>query len=173
MRDAGDNREIIPRRNSFTADLGFLMLSLGYARRINAVWHWGLGIGFGDDFWNFMLLGGRHYSEPHLYSYEEGDGFTEKELIDIVSGRVFLRFQPSKNWDFDFGPYNSLFLHFDSSDDDPGGGTCTGVLIGGMYGLRRFKVGARIIIGRFAGCSGAEEFGVKVSPLEGRVLFDW
>ena len=155
----------------WTVDVGALMLSPGMAWSIGPNWRLGWGLGVGDDMFGFMAVGGNHYSEPDWWSYEDRDGATDKDLYDIVHAKVFARVEPYEKWHLDIGLHGSVFLHFDSSDDDAGSGISVAAYALPMYGWRHFKFGPRIVAGYFGGCSDASEFGVKVSPLIMRITF--
>lgn len=161
------------KKNHLTVDFSFILLSLEYARRgIRPKWYYGIGAGIGDGL-GFMFLGSRHYSDPNWLSYEERDGYYDKLLFDVLHVKIFSRYQPSEGWHFDFGLHLSVFFHYDSSDDDPSGGECIAAYVNPTYGWHHFKIGPRVVLGRFAGCGDEEEFGIKISPLIGRVLLDW
>ncbi|MBN1163720.1 MAG: hypothetical protein JXB45_04025 [Candidatus Krumholzibacteriota bacterium] len=152
-------------------DLAALMVSPGIAWPVGPHWHVGTGIGVGDDMLGFMAVGGNHYSEPDWWSYENRDGATNKDLFDILHVKVFARNKPFTRWQLDIGLHGSVFLHWDSSDDDPGSGVSVAAYALPTYGWRHIKIGARIAVGYFRGCQDASEFGVKVSPLILRVAF--
>ena len=158
-------------RTEWTIDFSTLMVSPGITWPAGRDWRVGTGIGVGDDLLGFMAVGGSHYSEPGWWSYEDRDGADNKNLFDILHAKVFARFEPFTRWQFDVGLHGSVFLHFDSSDDDPGGGMSVAAYALPVYGWRRIKIGPRIMAGYFRGCHGASEFGVKVSPLIVRVAF--
>ena len=149
----------------WTVDLSALMVSPAIAWSVGPNWRVGAGGGLGDDFLSTMVVGGYHYSEPGLWSYDGHDGAKDKKLFDILHAKVFARAGLSMRWQLDIGLQGSVFLHFDSSDDDPGGGASVTVYALPMYGWRRIKIGPRIAMGYFGGCDDRSEFGVKISPL--------
>ena len=156
----------------WTIDLSSLMVSPAIAWSVGRNWRVGAGIGIGDDLLSTMVVGGYHYSEPGWWSYDGRDGARDKRLFDILHAKAFARVELSMRWQLDIGIHGSVFLHFDSSDDDPGGGASVTVYALPMYGWRHVKLGPRIAIGYFGGCQDRSEFGVKVSPLIFRVDFN-
>jgi len=160
------------KNNHLTFNLSLFMLSINYARRMNGSWLIGGGAGVGGPLGK-MLIAGRHYSEDHGLAYETRDGYTDKILIDMLHVKLLTRYEPSQRWQIDSGIHASVFLHWDSSDDDPGDGIFVGAYFNPMFGWRTIKFGPRILIGNFRGCGDANEFGVYLSPLMGRAIIQW
>ena len=71
------------------------------------------------------------------------------------------------------GVRGSVFIHFDSSDDDPGIPSFLGAYAAYLYGNRRIKVGPELLVGWFSEGSNANELGVLFAPLTGRISFGW
>jgi hypothetical protein len=145
-------------RNQLTLDAGVVGGSLAYARRVSDHRLIGGG-GVGGDFLSYMVLAGRHFAEDSGLAYEPKDGFEDKLLFEMAHLSAFVRHEPSERWQIDTGLRASVFFHFDSSDDDPGGGFFVGGYAGAYYGWRWLKIGPRVLVGRFSeddrswGCS--------------------
>jgi hypothetical protein len=145
--------------------------SAGYARRIGAHRYLGVEGGVDVGFFTYMIYAGRHFAEHDGWSYEEKDGFENKELFEILHGNLFVRHEYADWWQIDTGLRSSLFLHFDSSDDDAGSGVFAGAYMTAMFGWKHFKLGPRVQAGVFYEHEG--EFGVFLQPLIGRIAYSW
>jgi hypothetical protein len=66
-----------------------------------------------------------------------------------------------------------VFIHFDSSDDDPALPLFLGAYANLMWGNRWLKVGPRLLVGVFSEGSRSRELGVYLVPLAGRVSYGW
>jgi hypothetical protein len=157
--------------NTFTLDVTLLGGSLGYARRISEHHFIGIEGGIDAGFLTYMIYAGRHFAEHNGWSYEEKDGFENKDLFEVFAGNLFIRHEYADWWLVDTGLRSSLFLHFDSSDDDPGGGLFAGVYVTPMFGTAHFKWGPRVQAGVFHEHRG--EFGVFLEPIIVRIAFSW
>ena len=130
-------------------------------------------MGLGGAFLNRMLLSGRHFADEDGPSYETRDGAVDTELIEILHAGVFQRWASPDRISADVGARASVFVHFDSSDDDPGIPLFVGLYANAMVGGRRLKVGPRLLVGMFSEGSSARELGVYLVPLSGRLSFGW
>ncbi len=119
----------------------------------------------------YMIYAGRHFAEHDGWSYEEKDGFENKDLLEILHGNLFVRHEYADWWHIDTGLRSSLFLHFDSSDDDAATGVFAGAYATAMFGWKHFKLGPRVQAGIFYEHEG--EFGVFLQPVIGRIAFSW
>jgi hypothetical protein len=164
----------LERRNQLTLDLSWIGGTLGFARRVRGERLFlGAEVGLLGDYLNVMLLSGGHFAQDWGLAYDEKDGATGKHLLEIVHAAFFLRHQSSERWQLDFGARASVFLHSDSSDDDPGEATFAGLYGSLMYGSERFKVGPRVMAGLFSEGRRTQEFGLLLVPLTARVTFAW
>ncbi|HSG49772.1 MAG TPA: hypothetical protein VLA43_18255 [Longimicrobiales bacterium] len=154
-------------------DVDVLGGSLSYARATGPGRYWGVAAGVGGAFLSRMLLSGRHFAHEDGPSYQPRDGAVDKALFEILHAGVFRRWAPSDRFNADAGARASVFVHFDSSDDDPGIPLFVGLYGGAMVGGRRLKVGPRLLVGMFSEGSTAREFGVYFVPLSGRLSFGW
>lgn len=155
----------------FTLTAHTLGLTAGYARETRPGVLFGGEIGGGGDILSVMVLGGRHFGE--FITFEERDASGGEELIELVHVGAFMRHVSSDRFDWDAGLRASAFLHFDDSDDDPGGGLFVGAYGTAFFGGRHFKIGPRIQAGVFNEGAGTSEFGVYLAPLTVRVTFVW
>ena len=149
--------------------------AVNYARARGSGAYWGGEVGVGGGFVNRMLLAGRHFSHEDGPSYETRDGYEDKELIEIVHLGLFRRGARSERVTWDVGARASVFLHSDTSDDDPAFPLFVGGYANLMVGNRWVKVGPRILVGMFSEGGGvpARELGVYLVPLAGRVSVGW
>ena len=147
--------------------------AMSYARATGPGRYWGLEAGIGGAFLSRMLLSGRHFADEDGPSYQPRDGARDKELFEILHAGVFRRWVPSDRFSADAGARASVFVHFDSSDDDPGIPLFLGLYGSAMVGGGRLKVGPRVLVGMFSEGSTAREFGVYLVPLSGRISFGW
>lgn len=147
--------------------------TLSYARALGPGRYWGLEAGLGGAFLNRMVLAGRHFADEDGPSYQTRDGAVDKELIEILHAGVFRRWVPSARVSTDVGARASVFVHFDSSDDDPGLPLFVGAYANVLVGWRRVKFGPRVLVGMFSEGLSARELGVYLVPLSGRVSFGW
>jgi hypothetical protein len=146
-------------------DLTPLGAGVGAVSRVSPRVALGASLGVGGNWFNYMALGGRHFSEENGLSYQEKDGATGKSLYELGRATLFVRTYLPNEQQLDVGLKLSGFLHSDSSDDDPGGGIFTGVNVTYVWGKwRRIRVGSEIDIGRYTENS-TREFGVNVAPV--------
>ncbi|MEW5928029.1 MAG: hypothetical protein AB1941_11130 [Gemmatimonadota bacterium] len=155
----------------FTLDVGAVGASLGYATRAGGDWFAGAEIGGGGDFLNFMVVGGRHFAEQGWIAYEGRDASGDEQLFELGHLAFFARREAGDRFQADVGVRGSVFLHFDESDDDPGGGLFVGPYASLFWGWRHFKVGPRIAAGLFYEDADTREFGVNLAPLTVRISF--
>ena len=90
-----------------------------------------------------------------------------------LNGKMFLVYQPVNRWMIETGIHSSYYLHFDSSDDDAGGGFFMGLYSQFMIGWKHIKLGSKIMLGRFKECSNRDEFGVLFSPVLVKFSYSW
>lgn len=154
-------------------DVDVLGGALNYARATGPGRYWGLQAGIGGALLSRMLLAGRHFADEDGPSYQHRDGAVDKALFEILHAGAFRRWVPSDRFSADGGVRASVFVHFDSSDDDPGIPLFVGLYGNAMMGGRRLKVGPRVLVGMFSEGSSAREFGVYFVPLSGRLSFGW
>ena len=149
--------------------------SVSLARAGGSGAYWGGEAGVGGGFSNRMLLSGRHFSDANGPSYEPRDGYEDKELIEILHLAAFRRGVKSEAMTWDVGARASVFVHNDTSDDDPAFPLFLGGYANLMVGNRWVKVGPRILVGMFSEVGGApaRELGVYLVPLAGRISFGW
>lgn len=147
--------------------------AVNYGRARGPARYWGAELGVGGGFWNRMLVAGSHFSHEDGPSYQPRDGYVDKELVEILHVSAFLRRAPSERVNWDVGARASAFIHFDSSDDDPGIPLFLGAFANLRVGNRWVKVGPTLLMGLFSEGSLAREFGVFLVPLSGRVSFGW
>ena len=158
-------------RHMVTFDLTAIGGTIGYAHRIGENRYLGFDGGVDVAVFSYMLYAGRHFSEANGWAYEDQDGFTGKDLFEIVNANIYIRHIYGNRWNIDTGVRGSLFLHYDSSDDDPGGGMFAGVYASVFYGWRHVKFGPRVQMGVFT--EGSPEFGIFISPIIVRVAIPW
>ena len=163
-------------------DLAPLGAAIGFAARTSERTSFGVEIGGGGNWFNYMVLGGRHFAEENGLSYATKDGATSKSVIELAHATVFVRRHFSETQHVDVGLKASGFLHSDGSDDDPGGGYFLGLNV--KYNWAKWKrigLASEMDIGRYAepgsggacisGCSGVQEFGITVAPILVRFTF--
>lgn len=151
-------------------DVTLAGLSLGFAARSSAHTSFGAALGVGGNWWNYMVLGGRHFAESNGLSYQPKDGSTGKSLFELGHATVFVRRHFDAGRQVDVGLKASGFLHSDSSDDDPGAGTFVGLNVTGVWWQwKKLRVGSEIDVGRYS--EGRAELGVNAAPLLLRVTF--
>jgi hypothetical protein len=156
--------------HQFSIDLGLVGASLGYAVRNSPNTSFGASIGIGGNWYNYMALAGRHFSEANGLSYESKDGSANKSLFELLHASVFVRCEFAAGRQLDLGVKASGFLHSDSSDDDPGGGIFVGLDAKAMWWKwNRFRVGSEINAGMYS--EGRPEFGINLAPALVRVTF--
>jgi hypothetical protein len=156
--------------HQFSIDLSLVGVSLGYAVRNSPNTSFGASIGIGGNWYNYMALAGRHFSEANGLSYESKDGSADKSLYELLRASVFVRREFGEGRQLDLGVKASGFLHSDSSDDDPGGGIFVGLDAKAMWWKwNRFRVGSELDAGMYT--EGRPEFGVNVAPVLVRVTF--
>lgn len=162
-----------PTRNRIHVDVQPVGVTVGYARTLSGGPAIGGEIGVGGNFLEYMLVAGRHFSEDGGLAYEDRDASTDALLFEMLSLSVFVRPARTGNWDVDAGMRASAFLHFDSSDDDPGGGVFAGLYTTALYGWRAVKFGPRLMVGAFSEGPDTTEFGMHAALLIGRITFGW
>jgi hypothetical protein len=153
-----------PRRQ-LTLDVAVPGLNVGFATRMSDNTSFGVALGVGGNWLNYMLLAGGHFAEPSGLSYQTKDGAGSKELFDLARVTIFARRHFDHGRQLDVGLKASAFLHHDSSDDDPAGGLFVGLNVAPMwYQWGRLRLGSEIDVGRFSD-GAASELGVNVAPL--------
>lgn len=169
-QDAAASPQMAPVRQ-LNLDLSPVGLNVGFALRNTARTSLGASLGGGGNWYNYMVVGGRHFAESGGWSYEEKDGSTDKSLFELFRASLFMRRHLSAGRQLDVGVKASGFLHSDSSDDDPGGGIFVGVNVTGVWWQwRRLRFGSELDAGRYSE-GRRPEFGVNVAPLLVRVTF--
>ena len=163
-------------------DLAPLGAAIGFAARSSERTSFGVEIGGGGNWFNYMVLGGRHFAEENGLSYTTKDGATSKSLFELAHATMFVRRHFSESQHVDIGLKASGFLHGDSSDDDPGGGYFLGVNVKYNWAKwHRIGLASEMDIGRYAepgsggpcisGCIEVKEFGITVAPILVRFTF--
>jgi hypothetical protein len=148
-----------------TLDIAGLGLNIGFATRMSDNTGFGVALGVGGNWLNYMALAGGHFAEPGGLSYETKDGAGSKELFDLARVTIFARRHFQNGRQLDIGLKASAFLHHDSSDDDPAGGLFVGFNVTPMWYQRgRLRLGSEIDVGRYSD-GAASELGVNVAPL--------
>jgi hypothetical protein len=166
---ATDSRAVAPLRQ-VNFDLSLAGLNVGFAMRNTARTSIGASIGIGGNWMNYMVLGGSHFSEERGLSYQTKDGRGNKSLYELVRATVFVRTHFDNGRQLDVGVKGSGFLHSDSSDDDPGGGSFVGLNLTGMWWQwRKLRLGSEVDVGRFS--EGRPELGENVAPVLVRLAF--
>jgi hypothetical protein len=169
-QDAADSPQVAPVRQ-LSLDLSAIGLNVGFALRNTDRTSLGVSLGGGGNWYNYMVVGGRHFAESGGWSYEEKDGSTDKSLFELVRLSLFMRRHLAAGRQLDVGVKASGFLHSDSSDDDPGGGIFVGINVTGIWWQwRRLRFGSELDVGRYSE-SRTAEFGVTVAPVLVRVTF--
>jgi hypothetical protein len=156
-----------------SVDADILGATLNYARANGPGRYRGAEAGIGGAFLHRMLLAGRHFADEDGPSYQGRDGARDKALFEFLHAGVFVRRVRSERVSTDVGARTSIFVHFDSTDDDPGVGFFAGLYGNVLVGWERFKVGPRVLVGLFSEGSGTREFGVYLAPVTGRLSFGW
>jgi hypothetical protein len=150
--------------HQFNFDATIAGLDAGFAVRSSDRTSVGLSIGVGGNWLNYMALGGGHFAESGGLSYERKDGATSKELFELLRAGVFARRYFDHGRDIQVGLKASAFMHFDSSDDDPGGGAFVGLNVTGMWWQWRYlQLGSEMDTGLYT--EGRPEFGINVAPV--------
>ena len=161
----------LSKRSQLSIDVTAIGGSASFAHGERTGLLFGACAGVGGDFLNFMAIAGRHFAQG--LAYEPKDGYTNKRLFDLAHMGLFLRRQPSERWQYDVGLRGSVFLHGDSSDDDPGAGYFLGGYGALYFGGSHIKVGPRVLVGRFRCGRSDPEFGITISPITARFLVAW
>lgn len=156
-----------------SVDVDVLGASVGFLHAQAPGRYLGLEAGIGGSFLSRMLLSGRHFADAAGPSYESRDGSEDKELFEVLHAGLFRRWVRSEHTSVDAGARASVFVHFDSSDDDPGVPLFLGGYANFMVGGRHVKVGPRLLVGLFWERSLSGEFGIYLVPLSGRITFGW
>jgi hypothetical protein len=164
-------RSLVPDKQVHL-DLTIAGAAVGFAARTSERTSFGGEIGGGGNWLNYMLVGGSHFVER---------GEKNNSLIELAHATVFMRTRFSESQHLDLGAKASAFLHFDSSDDEPGGGYFVGLHAKYSWAKwRRLNLASEIDIGRYAepgygtcisGCEGVREFGINVAPILVRFTF--
>jgi hypothetical protein len=157
----------------FSLEMDWFGGSVNYARARGPGAYRGGEAGVGGGFVSRMLLAGRHFSHQDGPSYETRDGYEDKELIEVLHLAAFRRRVVSERLSWDVGARASAFLHYDTSDDDPGFPLFVGGYANLMVGNRWAKAGPRLLVGMFSEGRGTRELGVYLVPLAGRISFGW
>jgi hypothetical protein len=145
-------------------DVSLAGLSVGFAVGSSPRTSVGASLGIGGNWWNYMVLGGRHFAESGGLSYEAKDGASGKSVVELARATAFVRRHFDHGRQLDVGVKVSGFLHSDDSDDDFGGGTFIGVNVTGTWWQwRRLRFGSEMDVGRYT--EGRPELGVNVAPL--------
>ena len=161
--------ELAPEQQ-WNVDLNLLGVGVGFAVRGDDRTSVGISIGAGGNWFNYMVLGGRHFADPRGFSYQAKDGATGKALLEMFHASVYVRRHFHGGRHLDVGAKASGFLHADSSNDDFGGGTFVGLQATGIwYKWRRVGFGSEMDVGRYS--EGTPEIGINVAPLLMRVTF--
>jgi len=155
----------------FAVDVHVVGVSLSYAHRVGGEWLGGVEAGGGGDFVNAMVLGGRHFSQDGWLAYEERDYTGDDDLFELGHLALFVRREAGERFQADLGVRGAAFLHFDPSDDDPGGGVSAGPYASLFWGWRHVKVGPRVMAGLFWENADTRELGIQVAPLVLRISF--
>lgn len=156
--------------HQITLDASGVGLNLGFAVRHSQRTSIGASVGVGGNWLNYMVLGGRHFADAGGPSYEPKDGRVNKELIELLRAEVFVRREFDGGRQLDVGVKASGFMHFDSSDDEPGGGAFVGVNVTGMWWKwRALRLGSQVDIGSYS--EGRPELGVNGAPILVRLSF--
>ena len=160
-----DASTVLAPAREWSFDLAWAGLNVGYAVRNSDRTSFGASLGVGGNWLNYMALGGSHFAESGGLSYETKDGSTNKELLELARAGVFVRRHFEQGRQVDVGLKGSAFLHFDSSDDDPGGGVFVGMNVTTMWWRwRRVRLGSELDAGAYLENNRAE-FGVNVAPV--------
>jgi hypothetical protein len=163
LAQSASNSSMAPERQVHF-DVSGIGLNVGFAARTSPRTSFGVAVGVGGNWWNYMVLGGRHFSESNGLSYTTKDGSTDKALYELVRGTIFVRRHFDGGRQLDLGLKASGFLHSDNSDDDPGGGIFIGANLTGMWWQwRRLRLGSELDIGAYS--EGRPEFGINVAPV--------
>jgi hypothetical protein len=143
-------------RGQVTLDAGLLASGLSYARVKSPDKLVGVGIGLGYEF-NVRLVQG----EPW--------GAKSTELGHI---ELFERRELPGRWQYDVGVRAAADLHSAqvASEATPGG--FLGAYISPMWGGHHFRVGPRVQAGAYWS-SARPSFGISVTPLTARLVFDF
>jgi hypothetical protein len=159
---------LVPDRQTHL-DLAIVGAAVGFAARTSEHRSFGAEIGGGGNWVNHMLVSGSHFGEGGA------------SVIELAHATVFMRTHFSASQHLDVGAKVSGFLHFDSSDDEPGGGYFVG--LNAKYSWanwRRLNVASEMDIGRYAepgdsacirGCEEIHELGINVAPILVRFTF--
>lgn len=165
------SRSLVPDKQVHL-DLTIAGAAVGFAARTSERTSFGVEIGGGGNWVNYMPLGGSHFAEG---------GAKSKSLIELAHTTVFMRTRFSESQHLDLGAKMSAFLHFDSSDDEPGGGYFVG--LNAKYNWAKWRwlnLASEMDIGRYtepgngtciSGCEGVQAFGVNVAPILVRFTF--
>jgi hypothetical protein len=169
-QSSADSPPLAPVRQ-LSLDLSPVGLNVGFALRNTERTSLGVSLGAGGNWYNYMVVAGRHFAESGGASYQEKDGSTDKALFELFRASLFVRRHLAAGRQLDVGVKASGFLHSDSSDDDPGGGIFVGMNVTGMWWQwRRLRLGSELDAGRYSE-GRRPEFGINVAPVLVRVTF--
>jgi hypothetical protein len=162
---AQDSVSLVPQKQVHL-DLAIAGAAVGFAARTSERTSFGVEIGGGGNWVNYMLIGGNHFAAR---------GAKGSSVVELAHATVFVRTRFSERQHLDLGAKASAFLHFDNSDDDPGGGYFIGLNAKYTWAKwRRLNLASEMDIGRYAepgngkcisGCEGIGEFGINVAPI--------
>jgi hypothetical protein len=168
---AQESRALVPE-TQVHLDLAIVGAAVGVASRTSDRTSIGVEIGGGGNWVNYMLAASGHFGER---------GAKNSSVVELAHATVFVRTHFSERQHLDLGVKGSAFLHFDSSDDDPGGGYFVGLNAKYRWARwRRITLASELDVGRHAepgsgtcisGCGGVQELGVSVAPLLVRFTF--
>jgi hypothetical protein len=150
--------------HQFHMDVSGLGLDAGFALRTTARSSLGLSVGIGGNWANYMLIAGGHFAEPGGLSYAAKDGADSKELFELLRASLYSRHYFDHGRQLDLGLKVSVFLHSDTSDDDPGAGGFIGLAATPIW--KRWghvALGSEIDAGAYLE-SNVTEFGINVAP---------
>jgi hypothetical protein len=168
---AQESRPFVPEKQVHL-DLAIAGAAAGVAARTSDRTSIGVEVGGGGNWVNYLLAAGGHFGEG---------GAKNSSVVELAHATVFVRTHFSESRHLDLGVKGSAFLHFDSSDDDPGGGYFVGLNAKYSWGRwRRINLASELDVGRYAepgggtcisGCGGVHELGVNVAPILVRLTF--
>jgi hypothetical protein len=141
---------------------------LGFASRVAPNTSVGVKLGFGFDMLTGVPLAGGHFADDWGISYQERDGNTGKRFLEVGQAALFVRQFLTNRFHLEAGARVGGGLHFDSSDDDPGGATFLGAYGAIFWGGSIVSIGSRVSAGVFSESRGSgplRELAVVVNPI--------